>query len=618
MKYRLLTILLAFFGLLAASTASADEVTFQASGPRQVALGEAFQIAYTVNQTAREPRLASMQDFEVLSGPFTSTSQSTSWINGKVTSSKEITFTYTLQAKKEGTFTIGAAQITVDGKKYNSNALKIQVLPEGQGGQQQAQQGRRQGGYQSGGQQQAAAQAGSPDRLFVKANFSKTRVMEQEAILVTYKLYAKDDIVGISSVKKPDFDGFLVQEIDIPQIDLKRDSYNGQQYLSCELYKAVLFPQHSGTIPVDKFSCTLAIRVRMQRQARSFFDSFFDSYQDVEKTISTNKTNITVDALPKPKPADFSGVVGTLALDTKVSATETESNKPITVTLTVSGTGNIKMFKTPELKFPQDFETYEPKVTNSFNTTSAGQQGKKTIEYLVIPRHKGEFVVPNASISYFDLSSRQYKTLNTGEIKFNILKGTGDDDQTTVVQNVKDQEKVAMLAKDIRYLSNEKPNIKPEEDYLVGTLLYWLCFLIIVVLTVALLFFFRKQARDNANMELVKNRKANKVARRRLKVADREWRAGNKERFYDEILKAMWGYTSDKLSMPLVDLNKENIGRCLLERGVDNATVDEFLNLLNECEFQRYAPIADERVAMDKTFARTIELISKLEDSIKK
>lgn len=614
MKNKILALILMIAAPILALQVSADEVSFRASAPRQAVMDEPFQITYSLNQRGRDFRLPSMGDFEVVGGPFQSESTSMSIINGKTTTTHEITYTYTLMPKKEGTYTLSAATIVIDGKKYSSNALKIQVLPAGQGGGQQA-TGRRQG---SGGQQAVQSNAGSADRLFVKANISKTKVLEQEAILVTYKLYAMDDIVGISSVKKPDFDGFLVQEIDIPQIDLRRDTYNGRNYLSCELYKAVLFPQHAGTIAIDKFQCTLAIRIRTQRQARSFFDSFFDSYQDVEKTISTSKTNIQVEALPKPKPADFSGVVGKLALDTKVSATETQSNKPITVTLKVSGSGNIKMFKTPEIKFPQDFEVYEPKVTNSFNTTSAGQQGTKTIEYLVIPRHKGEFVVPNTSISYYDIATRQYRTLNTGELKFNISQGTGDEQTAAVVQNVKDQEKVAMLAKDIRYLSTARPDIKPEEDYIAGTLLYWLCFVIIIAITTALLFFFRKQAKDNANIALVKNKKANKVARKRLKVADREWRAGNKERFYDEILKALWGYTSDKLSMPIVDLNKENISQCLLGKGVNEQTVAAFLELLNECEFQRYAPIDNEKVAMDETFEKTINLISKLEDSIKR
>jgi len=592
-------------------------VSFRASAPNTVAAGQTFQLVYTVNEQGKDFRLPSVNGFDILAGPYTSTSSSISIVNGKTTSSKEIRYTYTLQALKEGQFTIAAATIVVDGQKYSSNPVSIKVLPEDKAAAA-AQSG---GGSQGGGRTQSVAQAGSPDRLFVKANFSRTKVMEQEAILVTYKLYSKDDVIGFEQVKLPDFKGFMVQEIELPQNrQLQRESYNGSNFLTYEIYKGILFPQHSGTIHVDKFQCTVGIRVRVQQQARSFFDSFFDSYQDVEKTISSAGADIEVSALPRPKPADFSGVVGTLSLDKKISETSVTSNTPITVTLTLTGSGNLKMLKTPELKFPADFEAYEPKVTNNFTTNTSGQQGKKVIEYLVIPRHKGEFTVPSVSLSYYDSKSKSYKTLNTGEMNFKVAKGEGDDEggASTAAVSAKDQERVEMLASDIRYLSNAEPNIKVKEDYFIGTLLYWLLVLGMMVVTAALAILFRKQAKDNADVALMKNRKANKIAKKRLKVAEQEWKAGHREQFYEEILKALWGYTSDKLSIPVADLSRENIHDKLIDRKVSEEVTGEFVNLLDECQFQRYAPMSDEQREMDKTFRETIELISKLEDSIRK
>lgn len=583
-------------------------VSFRASAPSAVGAGQNFQLVYTINETGKDFRLPSLNGFEVLAGPYTSTSQSMSIINGKATSSKEIRYTYTLQAQKEGTFTIAAATIVVDGQKYSSNPVTIKVLPEDKAAQTVG----------NGGRQSGTSANISGDRIFVKASFSRVSVMEQEPIMVSYKLYTKDDVAGFESVKLPDFKDFLVQEIELPrERGMQRESLNGQQYLTYEIYRGLIFPQHAGTITVDKFKCTVDVRVRVQQQARGFFDSFFDSYQDVEKDLSTAAQTITVKSLPQPKPADFSGMVGSLKLTKSVSATEVKSNEPITVKLTLSGTGNLKLLKTPELKFPADFEAYEPKVVNDFTTTSAGQQGHKEIEYLVIPRHKGDFTVPSTTLSYYDVNSNSYKTLETGEMNFHVLKGEGDD-QSVVVGNIKEQEKVEMLAHDIRYLNTDKLRLKEKEDYFAGTALFWLSYLLMLIVTVLLAIFFRKQARDNANTALMKNRKANKMARKRLKVADAEWKAGNKERFYDEVLKALWGYVSDKLSIPVAELNKENISQRLEERGTEPETVGKFVDLLNECEFQRYAPISDEKTAMDNTFEEAIDIISKLEDQIRK
>jgi hypothetical protein len=592
----------------------ADEVRFTASAPQRVIVGQPFQLVFSVNENAKDLRLPDVKGFEIIAGPYTSTSSSTSWVNGQMTSSKEVRYTYTLLPEKEGDYQIQAATIVVKKEKYYSNVLNIKVLPEDKSSQSQ------QSGNATQSGQIRQSQSITSENLFIRPIISRTKIKEQEAVVLTYRLYARVDVTNIQSPKFPDFKGFLVQEIDLPpERTMQPENYDGVNYYTYDLRKVLLFPQQVGQMTIEPMSCDVIVRVRStQQRPRSIFDDFFDTYQEVSKTVTTSKINISVDPLPQPKPTDFSGLVGKLSLATKVSATEVEANQPITITLKLQGSGNLKMLKNPALQFPQDFETYEPKSTNNFNTTDAGLSGSKTIEYLVIPRHDGDFIIPPTTISYFDITSDSYKVLSTDPINIKVNKGNQSASNAPVVNNFTTQEKVEVLATDIRYISTSAPNIKPSQRIITGSMLFWLFYIISFVITLGLIILFRKQARDNANVALMRNRKANKVARRRLKVAERECKAGNKDTFYDEILKALWGYLSDKLSIPVSELNKDNISLRLSQRGVADDIIQEFVKLLNDCEFERYAPISNKESAMRHTFETTEKLISNLESTIKK
>jgi hypothetical protein len=592
----------------------ADEVRFTASAPQRVIVGQPFQLVFSVNENAKDLRLPDVKGFEIIAGPYTSTSSSTSWVNGQMTSSKEVRYTYTLLPEKEGDYQIQAATIVVKKEKYYSNVLNIKVLPEDKSSQSQ------QSGNATQSGQIRQSQSITSENLFIRPIISRTKIKEQEAVVLTYRLYARVDVTNIQSPKFPDFKGFLVQEIDLPpERTMQPENYDGVNYYTYDLRKVLLFPQQVGQMTIEPMSCDVIVRVRStQQRPRSIFDDFFDTYQEVSKTVTTSKLNISVDPLPQPKPTDFSGLVGKLSLATKVSATEVEANQPITITLKLQGSGNLKMLKNPALQFPQDFETYEPKSTNNFNTTDAGLSGSKTIEYLVIPRHDGDFIIPSTTISYFDITSDSYKVLSTDPINIKVNKGNQSASNAPVVNNFTTQEKVEVLATDIRYISTSAPNIKPSQRIITGSMLFWLFYIISFVITLGLIILFRKQARDNANVALMRNRKANKVARRRLKVAERECKAGNKDTFYDEILKALWGYLSDKLSIPVSELNKDNISLRLSQRGVADDIIQEFVKLLNDCEFERYAPISNKESAMRHTFETTEKLISNLESTIKK
>jgi hypothetical protein len=592
----------------------ADEVRFTASAPQRVIVGQPFQLVFSVNENAKDLRLPDVKGFEIIAGPYTSTSSSTSWVNGQMTSSKEVRYTYTLLPEKEGDYQIQAATIVVKKEKYYSNVLNIKVLPEDKSSQSQ------QSGNATQSGQIRQSQSITSENLFIRPIISRTKIKEQEAVVLTYRLYARVDVTNIQSPKFPDFKGFLVQEIDLPpERTMQPENYDGVNYYTYDLRKVLLFPQQVGQMTIEPMSCDVIVRVRStQQRPRSIFDDFFDTYQEVSKTVTTSKLNISVDPLPQPKPTDFSSLVGKLSLATKVSATEVEANQPITITLKLQGSGNLKMLKNPTLQFPQDFETYEPKSTNNFNTTDAGLSGSKTIEYLVIPRHDGDFIIPPTTISYFDITSDSYKVLSTEPINIKVNKGNQSASNAPIVNNFTTQEKVEVLATDIRYISTSTPNIKPSQRIITGSMLFWLFYIISFVITLGLIILFRKQARDNANVALMRNRKANKVARRRLKVAERECKAGNKDTFYDEILKALWGYLSDKLSIPVSELNKDNISLRLSQRGVADDIIQEFVKLLNDCEFERYAPISNKESAMRHTFETTEKLISNLESTIKK
>lgn len=588
-----------------------EDIALKAVAPQSVVVGEPFQLVYTVNESGKDFRMPETKGFEIIAGPYTSTSSSTSFVNGKMTSSKEVRYTYTLLAEKEGTYSIPAASIMVKKEKYYSNALSITVLPEDKTNKQGS------ASQQSGSV--VSSQNISSENLFVRPVLSRTKVYEREAIVLTYKLFSRVDIVGIDDVKFPDFKNFLVQDVELAQDrGLTHENFQGTNYYTYELRKYILFPQQPGDLTIDDMACTVTVRLRNQSRQRSFFDDFFDSYQDVNKTLNAGKITLNIKPLPKPEPADFSGVVGKLSLYSSISTTEVKANEPITLTLKFSGSGNLKMLKNPEIKFPTDFEAYEPKVTNNFNPGTDGLSGSKTVEYLVIPRHDGNFTIPAVNISYFDSESETYKTVSSQAYDISVAKSDVPTDNQ-VVANFRNQEQVEVLATDIRYIDTAAVRLNPRnKSTFVGTPLFWLSYILPLLVAVALMIFFRKQARESADVALMRNKKANKMARRRLKEAGRLCKAGNRDGFYDEILRALWGYLSDKLSLPVADLNKENISDCLSNSGVTEETVSQFLDLLNDCEFERYAPMSDSLAAMDKIFDATLRLISTLENSIKK
>ena len=603
-----------FFLLLILTTVHAwadNKATLTADAPDVVVSGDQFRLTFTVNtQKVKDFRAPSItKGFDVLMGPSRSQQSSTQIINGKVSSSSSITYTYILMAGDAGTYTIPAASIEANGEKIFSNAVTIKVLPPDQSAS--GSKGSQKSGAQAGNQ--AASGRITSNDLFITVTASKTTVHEQEAILLTYKVYTLVNLRQLFG-KMPDLKGFHTQEIELPQQKtFSLEHYKGRNYNTTVWSQYVLFPQQTGKLEIP--SITFEGVVAIQTVSDDPFDAFFNGggYQEVKKKIVTPKLTINVQPLPA-KPANFSGGVGEFTLASSISAKDVKTNDAVTIKLTISGSGNMKLISTPEVKFPEDFEVYDPKVTNNFEASRAGLSGTQTIEYLAIPRHAGNFTIPPVEFTYFDLKSNSYKTLKTEAYNINVAKGQGNADQ--VIADFTNKENVKVLGQDIRFIKLGDTKLMPKGDVFFGTVGYYLWYIIPFVLFVGLVVFFRKQAAENANVAKVKTKKANKVATKRMKLAGKLLAENRKNEFYDEVLKALWGYISDKLSIPVSQLSKDNIEAELAKYGVADDVIKDFINALNECEFARYAP-GDENEAMDKVYTTSVEAISKMENSIK-
>ena len=587
-----------------------NKITFTANAPEVVVSGDQFRLSYTItSQKVRDFRAPSIQGFEVLMGPSRSTQSSTQIINGNVTSTSSITFTYILMAGKEGTYKIPGATIVADGDNYTSNSVEIKVLPPDQTS------GANNGNSARSSRDQANSGKISNQELFMMATASKTNVYEQEAILLTYKVYTQVNLTGLRG-DVPDLKGFHTQEVELPQQKtFTLEHYNGRNYNTTVCRQFVLFPQKTGKIEIP--SVTFEGTVSQRMASSDPFDAFFNggNYVNINKNLVTPKLTINVKELPEGKPANFSGGVGEFTLSSSISTQDLKTNDAVTIKLVISGTGNMKLINTPEVGFPQDFEIYDPKVENKFNLTRNGLAGNKVIEYLAIPRHAGTYTIPPIEFSYFDLKSQSYKTLKTDAYTLNVAKGEGNSEQ--VVSNFISKEDLKVLGQDIRYIKTGETRLAKKDDYFFGSMNYYLWYLIPLVLFITFMVIYRKQAMENANVAKVRTKKANKVATKRMKNAGKLLAEKKSEAFYDEVLKALWGYISDKLSMPVSQLSKDNIEEELQKHQVADELIKEFINNLNECEFARYAP-ENQDEKMDKIYSSAIDVISKMENSIKR
>ena len=604
MKKQLILIISLFNFYIA--TMVAQQITGRA--PSQVAVGEQFRLTYTVNtDDVSGFRAGNIPDaFEVLMGPSTSTQSSFQMVNGHTSSSTSVTYTYILSATKNGSFTIPAAHATVNGKSLHSNELHIKVSGT-------AQQGSNGGGQrpQGAGQARAAGSHISGSDLFIKVSANKSHVHEQEPILLTYKVYTIVDLTSLSG-KMPDLKSFYTREVPLPQQkSFKLETLNGRPYRTVTWQQYVMFPQTTGKLEIP--SITYEGMVVLQNRNVDPFEAFFNGgsgYMEVKKEIKAPGLTITVDPLPA-RPTNFSGGVGTFSLTATINKKEVKANDPVTFRVTVSGTGNLKLIKQPVVNLPKDFDQYDAKVTDNTKLTTNGVEGSMVYDILVVPRHQGKYEIPPVEFTYYDTQSNSYKTLRSQPFTLDVAKGDGTSSVAAYTS-----EEVKQLNKDIRYIKTAPSRLREVDDYFFGSVFYWISLAVLLAVFISLFIIFRHRAIENANIGKMRGKRANKVAVRRLRQADKLLKAGKQSEFYDEVLRALWGYVGDKLDMPVTQLSRENISQRLSERGVDTDTVNQFIGALDECEYARYAP-GDPSGNMNKVYDAAIQAIMKIEDFLK-
>ena len=600
-----------------------DDPTLTVSTKKQVMVGERFQVVFEANAEGKNFQAPSFEGFTVVGGPFTSSSSSFSMVNGSMSHTVRCTYTFALQAYQEGTFHVGSATLTVKGKKVSSEPFDIKVIPD------DGSHAAPSGGGSSSGQGQSQQNTSDPQvsgkDLFIRVIPSKKSAYVGEQVVLTYKLYTKVPVSSLSVERMPSYAGFWTKDItDNNGGSLRQTSeyINGIEYTAAEIQKIVVVPQRSGTLPIDPMiiECIAQIRTESNRQRsmdpfEAFFnDPFFNrNIANVRKELTSQTLNLEVKSLPENgKPASFAGAVGNFNFKSEIDKTELSTNEAFTLTLTVSGTGNVELLQMPTPVFPPDFEVYDPKITMNVNNNVNGLSGTKKAEYLVIPRRAGNFTVPAVEFSYFDPSKGAYQTLSSQPYEIKVEKGKGGDEGSSGGIYASNQEGIKYLGSDIRHIMTGNAHLKPMHTVFFGSAAYFVVLLVLLVLFVILLFVLKKREQLSQDTVANRNRKADKVARGRLKSAAQFLKAKDQDKFYVEMSQALWGYIADKLGIERSKLSMDTVNETMKAKNVPDELTQQFIDTLNSCEFARFAPGSAE-AKMDDLYQRGIDVISKAE-----
>ncbi len=613
MKIRKIFMLLSL--LLAYTTIFGQDIEFTASAKEVVEAGDQFRLIYSVNGQASGFRTPSIKGFSVVSGPNQSQSSRMQIVNGQVSQSVEYTFTYILQASSEGTYTIPPASVNVAGKTYQSNSVTIKVV---KGNTQPQQQGTQQGSAPSG-------EITAKD-LFVRAVASKTNPYQGEQIIVTYKIYTRVPVSEYSVTRTPSTAGFWLQDLlkDSKKLNQFRETIDGQEYVVAEIKKDALFAQKSGTLTIDPLEMDVLAQIQRKVAKRNFNDPFFDSffndsflgntYQNVKKTIRSNELKINVKPLPENnRPKEFTGGVGDFNVTASIDREQLKANEALTLRFSISGKGNIKLVEKPAIVFPPDFEVYDPRTNDNIVASANGVSGTRNYEYLLIPRNPGKYKIKPITFSYFDLSSQSYKNITTQGFEIDVAKGDGR--QGEIVAST-DKEDFKYIGSDIRYIKTGQIKISPVNDYLFGSMLFLIWVIAIPVLFILFVIIWRKELKKRSNIAFMRNKKATGIARKRLKSAERFMKQNKPDEFWSEASNALWGYMSDKFNIPRSALSMDSVNGALRSKGVKDELISNFIEVLNRCEFARFAP-GNKTQAMDEIYKQSIEVITRTEDELK-
>ena len=606
------------------ATAAFAQTSISVDAHKVVGVDERFNVVFEVegDNSPSNFTWSPGDDFQLVWGPQKGTSSSVSIVNGKVSKSSKSSFTYILLPKKTGTFTLPAATATVKGETISSKSITIQVVQNGAGqssGSSSSSGGS--GSSSSGSGSSSSREAASGEDVFMRLNLSKTNVVVGEPITATLSLYQRANIVGFENARFPSFDGFWSQETETPSnIEFHRESLGDNIYNAAVLRRYVIIPQKSGNMTIDPAEIVCLINVlRPGRSSGSIFDSFFgEEYVTVKKRVSTRAVTVKVSPLPAGAPASFSGGVGNYSISARLSKDSLKVHDAASLIVTVSGKGNVSLIEAPKLSFPPDFETYDVKTTQ--NTDKSGTTGSKTFEYPFIPRSYGDFTLPPLKYSYYDVNSKKYATVSTDSLRIKVAKG--NQTATTTLepgqnQLTVDRKGVKNLGEDIRFIRTKAPSFTEDKGFLVGRPLYWIILALLALAAFAIWLTMRKAAAMRADVRGTKNRKATKMALKRLKLAGEFMSKGLQTAFYEELHRALLGFVSDKLSMDMAEQNKENIAAALASRGISEGLANEFTDLLDACEYARYAPSTGSE-QMSAHYEKAVDVITAIDSNMKK
>jgi len=578
MKKELLYLLIFFV----THSVSGQDVFIKTESPSVVNAGDQFTVMWTVNSGGGEFSAPAFNGFYKLMGPQTSYSSSTQIINGIMSNQTSYSYVYYLQAVKEGIFVIAPANFTLKNKTYSSDSLHIEVV-----GSTSQKQGAPQRNINSENDQEV--QPAGKD-LFINLSVNRREIFLGEPVVATVKIYSRVNIAGINEIKYPAFNSFLKSDIETPPLtSLRQENVNGTIYGSGIIQQFLLYPQVTGEISIDPVQISILAQQKTRGESDPFFGDFFSSYQTVPKAAASKSVKIKVKPLPGVQPANFSGVVGKLDLKATLNKESVNVNDAITFKIVISGNGNLKIASPPVLKLSPDVEVYDPKISDDLKNGLNGTTGQKSFEYLLIPRHNGDFAIPPITYSYFNIAAGRYEKLTTEELHFSALKVTGQTTGTTVYGGVA-KEDVKYLGKDIRFVKSDPGKLKKSGDILVSKQSFYSAYAFSLLAFLIILFLRREHIRRNSDISMVRNRKAGKVAIKRLHNASVCLKNDEIDQFYDEILKAVWGYLSDKLNIPVSYLTRTNAIDALLKEGIEEDIIKSLSEILDTCEFARFAP----------------------------
>ncbi len=596
----LTTIILCAIIFVLSAPALAQEIVFKTIvNKNRVAVGDNFQVSFVLeNADGKNLTPPSFNDFYVVGGPNQSTSMQ--FINGNM--SRSVTFSYFLQAKKEGTFTLQPATIEASGRVLKSNSVNIEVVKSGSsptpGGQPQ---------QQSVGEQIS-------NNVFVRVSLDKEYVFQGEQVTATYKLYTRFPISNVSFSKLPTFNGFWTQDIEqVQNLQFAKEIYKGEQFDVATLKKVALFPQRSGEIELEALEAETVVRVQLRGRSRSMWDDFFGSYQDVPHKMVSNPVKVKVTPLPTAnRPGNFSGVTGNFKMDVKLDKTETNVDDPVTLSIKIWGDGNVKMIEKPFFDLPKDFDVFDPKTNESVTKRGNIVTGYKTYDLLLIPRKPGVYKVPSVSFNYFDTGQKNYVTLQSPEFSIKV-SGQASSATSQTITGIK-KEEVELLGQDIRFIQSET-SLRAKGSSFFGTALFTGAYAAPVLLFIALFAYKRREDEIQGNATLLKKRQATKVASKRLAEAKKYLDENNSKQFYDSVSRAVWGYLGDKLNISGALLSRESVAEKLKEKNVSDISIKKIFSLLDDCEMALFGGLS--AGSMNEVYARTSELIDELEGMLK-